>query len=240
MTNSTDFPPQLEALLRSLNEVERKRLSKIFASRSARAVHSSLDTELFVRDCYRSSAVMLTSVARYEGRTTMALILAAFTAALDNTRKVLLIDADVDSGRLGTIFNLPASNAGLCDVFDDAVSPNEAVHPTVLPNLFVTPLKSATNGAARFAPLKFQHFLNSIRDQFDLIVVDTPAGGQNRAVFSLGNIIKNVFLVVAYGGPTREQTGFLLDNLKRVEADIIGCVLNRREFVVPRFLYGVS
>ncbi len=230
--------PALEPLLRTAGERDRPWLRKVFHSRSAYAAYSALDTELFVRGQYTAGAVLLASVARREGRTTMSLILGSFTAALDATRRVLLIDADVDHGRLGEILGLAPTALGLSELFAGAATTNDCIHPTALPNLWVTPLAGAGNNSARLSPVQFQQFISEARQRFDLIVIDSPAGGENRTVLSLASIVKNVFLVIKYAGPTREQASFLLENLRRVDAEIIGCILNQRELVIPRFLYG--
>ena len=83
-----------------------------------------------------------------------------------------------------------------------------------------------------------EEFLAQARERFDLVVVDSPAASANRAILSIAKLAQQAIVVVRYGGPTREQVAALAADLKRSGVQVLGCVMNRREFVVPAFLYG--
>ena len=228
----------LEPLLRASSPHEKQWLNKLFKDPTSSEIYNALDNELFIRNSFSTGPILITSAMRGEGRTTIAMLLAVFSSAFDPSKKVLLVDADVDNGNLATTFGLKEASKGLNEFFNGEASVSECIYQTALPNLCLTPRSGNSEGAIRLSPKAFEVFIGEVRDKFDLVVVDSPAGGPNKAILSMANIIKNMFVVIKYGGPAREQVATLLSELNRVEAHVLGCILNQREFVVPRLLYG--
>lgn len=213
-------------------------LRQLLSSRESVGTFASLDNELFVRGGEDTRAIAIASCARREGRTTLALLLATHAAAADPTRRVLLVDADVAHGRLGETLGVDPAGPGLGDLFTAGASGASCIHATALGNLSVAPSARAGHAVSAIAPRVLEEFLTVARSQFDLVVIDTPAAGPDRTVLSVAKVAGHAILVVRYGGPTREQASNLVEDLKRAGVDILGCVMNRREYVVPPLFYG--
>ena len=213
-------------------------LRKLLTDREVAKAFGALDSELFVRGALPAHAVAVTSAARAEGRTTLALVLAAMTAAFDRTKRVLLVDGDIENGRLGAMFQLGSEAAGLADLFAGRAGPAQIIHASALANLSVAPSARPGTKVLGFAPKPFEGFLEEARSRFDLVVVDTPAGSASKAAFSIAKLVGHAILVVRYAGPTREQVGTFLADLERAGAEVIGCVMNRREYAIPSIFYG--
>jgi len=233
-----EIEARVQPLLKAASASDRSWLARLLCAPAAHAAFTALDNELFIRDQHVSGPLLIASASRGEGRTTLALLLAVMTCALDPTRRVLLVDADVDSGRLANMLGLPDASRGLGEWFDGGASLDECIHATALPNLWLTPLSGRPGRPIRLSPKSFHDFIDGVRNRFDLTVVDSPAGNQNRAILSMAAVIQTTLLVVKYGGPTSEQIVKLLGDLGRAGAQVLGCVLNQREYEVPKVFYG--
>jgi len=217
-----EIEARVQPLLKAASASDSGWLARLLCAPAAHAAFTALDNELFIRDQHVSGPLLIASASRGEGRTTLALLLAVMTCALDPTRRVLLVDADVDSGRLANMLGLSDASRGLGEWFDGGASLDECIHATALPNLWLTPLSGHPGRPIRLSPKSFHDFIDGVRNRFDLTVVDSPA----------------TLLVVKYGGPTSEQIVKLLGDLGRAGAQVLGCVLNQREYEVPKVFYG--
>lgn len=233
-----DIAQYVEPLLRASARQEEPWLRKLFRDPATYDTYSSLNNEFFLGGADFTGTLLVSSAARAEGRTTLAMLLAVLSGAFNPSWKVLLVDADVYNGRLAATFGLKGTNRGLRELFKGDASPAECFHPTALSNLWLTPRAKEPDQAVRISPKAFQAFIGEARSRFDCVIVDSPAGGSGMDVPLMASLVKNVLLVVKYGGPTYEQIQDLLANFKRVEARVLGAVLNQREYVVPRWLYG--
>ncbi|GER12842.1 polysaccharide biosynthesis tyrosine autokinase [Variovorax boronicumulans] len=89
-------------------------------------------------------------------------------------KRVLLIDADLRKGHLQKAFGLPRKG-GLADVLSGEMTPEQAIHAQVVPNLDVL-----TTGAYPFNPANMMlsstlgELLNDFSERYDLVVIDSP------------------------------------------------------------------
>jgi Mrp family chromosome partitioning ATPase len=236
--NGSHLAQRLAPLFAAAPDADRPWLRKLLLSPGALRACSSIETEMYMLDEQARGAVLFSSVARREGRSTFAMLYAALSCALDARRRVLLVDADLDHGRLGALLGVPAGSDGLAQAFASAPHAG-CIHPTALPNLWVAP-RSGGSDPVTLAPAAFAAFMDEARTRFDLVVVDSPAGGVNNAALAIAKAVRNTIVVVRYGGPTREQVASFLAGLERAGAQVIGSVLNEREYVVPASFYGVD
>ncbi|MEW6676496.1 MAG: hypothetical protein AB1421_01115 [Pseudomonadota bacterium] len=226
-------------LMAALPSATQSWLSTLLAHPAAQQVFTALENELFIRETPFEGPLLVCSATRGEGRTVLALLLAISAAGLDPSRRVLLVDGDTLHGHLGDVFGVPAAHPGLTEfVASPGISLADAVYPTAQANLAV--MTTGSNGLKPryLAPQAFERLIETARSAYDLIIVDTPAGGQNKGILSMARCVRDILLVVRYGGPTREQVQEFIAEARRAEARILGCVLNQREYVIPNLLYG--
>lgn len=226
-------------LLEVASSQDAKWLEILLSSREAIAIYSTLDSELFTLKEGDPKSLLLTSAVNGEGRTSISVLFAAFSAIQNRQRKVLLLDADLQSGSLADLFSMK-DQLGLFDLFnaDSDTDMGEFVHESALSNLWVTPLGEDGTGLGLLSPQIFQRFMEWANTEFDLVIVDGPAASSSKSVSTLAQIIHNCVLVLRYGGPTREQVADLTVELERVGVNVLGSILNQRELVIPGFLYG--
>lgn len=205
------------------------------AAESYRAF-TAIDNELFICDNPIDGPLLITSATGGEGRTSLALLLAVLAAVADTKRNVLLVDGDSTGNGVGKL--LGQTGKGLAEFMAEKATKDECVRATPLPNLQLVPWCEAIGPMPHFTARGFARFVDSVRTDHDLIVFDAPAAGQNKQVLSMARCIGSVLLVIRYSGPTREQVAEVVGELRRAKANILGCVLNQRELVIPDMLYG--
>lgn len=117
------------------------------------------------------AVICITSSQPGEGKTTLALWLAAEAAA---GRRVAVVDADLRRPRLGDLLDAP-NRPGLAEVLAGDATLDEALHDgpvTGLSLLSGAPLGGVA--AELLARPTLQTTIDALRDRFDLVVIDTP------------------------------------------------------------------
>jgi chromosome partitioning protein len=156
------------------------------------------------------------------GKTTTAVNLAA-AFALKNQR-TLLIDLDPQANTTLTFFSPEEITGSIYDVLSDQrLSVTQVVHPTKLANLCLVPAKIALaklegNLVAQFdAPYRLKDALGSAKNDFDLIVIDTPPA---LGIITVNALVAAHYLLVPIQASyySLEGTDDLLETLERIRA----------------------
>lgn len=142
----------------------------------AEAVRALLNQIALRRPADDKAALVLaiTSAVQGEGKTMLAVSLARIAALLD--QRVLLIDADMRLGRIHQVLQVPAM-PGLSDYLAGSAKHELELLCHVDP---VTPLKVLVCGRKGYQAGvllqsgDFRRAIKSLREKYDLIVVDTP------------------------------------------------------------------
>lgn len=142
-------------------------------------------------------------------------------------KKVLLVDADLQNGKLKERFGLKVSE-GLVEVLAETVSLESAICKTNIPGLEVLPAGvrlMCSEGV--FASERFSEFVRSVRALYDVVIVDAPSlQGTKDAVF-IGKVSDKVILTLEYRRHSMES---LVENLALLPKD------PSRAFVMNKYL----
>jgi capsular exopolysaccharide synthesis family protein len=177
----------------------------------------------FVDVEHRVQVLVVTSSVPGEGKSVTCSNLALSLAAAG--RQVLLIEADLRLPRISHYFGIDRS-VGLTDVLIGRASLEEVVRPipgtslTVLPSGHAPPNPSELLGSDSMRAV-----LAELRNQYDVIVVDTPpllpvADGAVAAAWADG-----VVLLVRTAKTPRQQVTLSLRSLSSVGARLVGSVM---------------
>jgi capsular exopolysaccharide synthesis family protein len=166
------------------------------------------------------------------GATTTATLMAATLASRKRSR-VLLVDANLRTPSLDLVFGI-TNAAGLTDVLADDKPADACIQPTRIDNLLVLP----TGGlpaypAAVFEPAAIQRFLEQVKPAFDFVIVDAAPVLQFPATCTLASHVDGVLLVVHADQTSVDDARRAKVELERVNAGVLGVVLNRRQDYTP-------
>ncbi len=172
--------------------------------------------------------LVVTSAAPGEGKTLTAANLAV-TLAYDGLR-VLLVDCDIRRPRVHGMFQLPRA-PGLMELLTASSAPGTpplpAIRDTSIAGLSVLPCGALPSNAANLlSGTRMRHLLQELREQFDIIVLDTPPVLATADAGIVASLTDGVLLVVRAGTTDRNAAQRAYQQLANVGAHVIGTVLN--------------
>jgi capsular exopolysaccharide synthesis family protein len=168
--------------------------------------------------------ILVTSAEPLEGKTTTAVNL-SIAYAHDN-RRVLLIDGNAYRPSLHQSFST-TNDIGLSNILFQSFSLEEAVRDVGIRNLSV--LTSGPFLSSSSNPLEaglIASFLQKARAEYDVVIIDSPALLALTDTSILAVNCDGILLVVHSVISRREKALQAKLLLERLDAPIIGCVLN--------------
>lgn len=136
---------------------------------SLRSLRTSLH---FAKLEAKNNIMMITGPSPGIGKSFVSANLAVIMAQAG--QKVLLIDADMRKGYVNRMFRKPTQN-GLSELLAARITSNEAIHETEVPNLhLISRGQVPPNPSELLMHANFSSLLDSVKDQYDLVIIDTP------------------------------------------------------------------
>lgn len=171
-----------------------------------------------------------------EGASTVAANLARVLARPGNEH-VLLVDADIRHPSVHQIFETTLS-PGLSDILADGQSIDDVILPSPVQNLHILSA-GAINGdlSEVFDSERFAGILNSIKKNYQYVVIDLPAVNEASWALRLAKLCDGVGLVVEAERSRWEVAQKTKELLEQSKAKIIGVIVNKRRFYIPHWLY---
>jgi capsular exopolysaccharide synthesis family protein len=194
---------------------------KSAAAECLRAVRTNL---LFMSPDKPLRKLLVTSSGPQEGKTTTATSLAITMAGSGN--RVLLVDADMRRPRLHRIFGV-RNDVGLSSLILGEGRLTETLCETAIPALFVLPCGPVPpNPAELLHTAAFQKLLAEMAERFDRVIVDSPPVGVVADAAVMSTHVDGTVLVLKAGRTSREVARKAVRQLRDVNANILGAVLN--------------
>jgi capsular exopolysaccharide synthesis family protein len=194
----------------------------------AEAFRSALTSILFIgENGTRPRVLAFTSANATDGKTTVVSNLAI--AAAEIRHKVLIIDADLRRPRMHQIFDLP-NERGLSDLLQQDLTDDVAkalIKPTEVPGLHVLTAGVPTHAAANllYSP-NLATLVKRFKDQYDMVLIDTPPMLQITDARILGRVSDAVLLVARAGQTPRDASRSINERLGDDRIRVLGTVLN--------------
>jgi polysaccharide biosynthesis transport protein len=180
--------------------------------------------------------IMVTSALPQEGKTTTSINCAVVLA--QKGIRVLLIDADLRRPSIHKTLGM-GPRTGLSNVLTGSIQLEQAITRTsILPGLDV--LAAGTpppNPAELLASTNMRDVLAQLREQYDHIVVDTPPSLSVTDAVVLSPRADAVVLVIRSGQTTKQALRRSRDILGRVNAKVVGVLLNAVDLSSPDYYY---
>lgn len=180
--------------------------------------------------------LLVTSSVPDEGKTAVAINLAMAEA---QTKRVLLIDADLRRPSLGAKLGLDPAKPGLTDLLSGAASFAECLQRVEGSSLYVI-----TSGQIPLNPLemilshRFQQLVKALAGTCDVLVVDSPPVHLVSDAVVLSKLATGVLFVVKADSTPYPLVRRCLRALEEVEANIFGITLNQLDFRKAERYYG--
>ena len=169
--------------------------------------------------------ILITSPNPGEGKTTTAINTAI--ALCQTGAQVLIIDADLRHPRIHKVF-AEGNGAGLSTFLSGSAALESTIQKTEIPNLcYMSSGPIPPNPSELIGSNLFKSMMESLRQKFDHILVDSPPalGFSDSIILSIS--VDGVILVVAGGKTPRETLQRAKETLRQVNAKILGVVINR-------------
>lgn len=188
---------------------------------------SSIDQEL--------QTIIVTSSGPAEGKSTTTANLAVVFA--QQGKRVLLIDSDLRKPTVHYTFRLE-NHVGLSNVLTRQSTLQEAVKETAQEKLWV--LSSGPippNPSELLGSKGMQVLLEQAKEEYDVIILDTPPVLAVTDAQVLSNIADGVVLVVSSGKTETESAKKAKELLDSAKAKILGVVLNNKKAEDSQYYY---
>jgi capsular exopolysaccharide synthesis family protein len=202
------------------------------------AVRSLRNSILLTDFDRRLRSVLMTSASPSEGKTTVAVHLAAVHA--EQHHRTLLIDGDLRRPSVHKFFEIPNS-LGLSRVLSNGFPWRDAlVQPSPGSDLYILPAGPGTRRAADLVGKELPQLLEEAAEEFDLIILDAPPLLGFPEPLQMAAAVDGVIVVTRAGQTNRTAVATLLHTLSRLRATVVGLVLNevRKEMSHSYYYYG--
>ena len=170
-------------------------------------------------------SIMVTSSGAGEGKSFIISNLAVAMAQNDN--KIIIIDADLRKPMQHRFYDM-TNFEGLSSVLTGEISFTEAKRETNIDNIqLISTGVIPPNPAELLDSKKMQEVINKAKEEADIVLIDSPPIIPVTDAMLLSKSVDGVLLVVASHETEREMLVKAKEQLDRVDANILGTVLNK-------------
>jgi capsular exopolysaccharide synthesis family protein len=186
----------------------------------------------------RGRVIAIMASRRGEGVSAVSANLAA-AMSRSGAGPVLLMDANPTSPSQDRIFQVKASR-GLFDALSNGHECSNLIRSLPVENLSLLPAGTANGHRLEGPdPTELGKMLNELRKKYRFIVIDVPPVADVNWAVRLAGVCDGVGLVVEAEKSRWEAAQATKEQLLMSKANILGVVLNKRQFSIPGWLYGV-
>lgn len=193
-------------------------ISEAFRTLRTNIQFSNIDEDL--------KTIIVTSSGSSEGKSVMSSNLGATMA--ENDKRVLLIDCDLRKPRVHKVFNI-SNLYGLTNVLVGDKRLEDVMYTHASFNKFniLSSGPIPPNPSELLGSKKIREFLDRVKEDYDIIILDSPPVGLVTDSAVLSTIVDGVLLVGAVGQVEIDHLKRSKDLLDKVNANIIGVILNK-------------
>jgi protein-tyrosine kinase len=181
--------------------------------------------------------IYVTSCFNSEGKTTTSLSVAHALSA-DGTKRVLLVDGNQRSPMIHKLYGTQIS-PGLMDLIDSNTDFELLFKQTEHKNLFILPFGSISpDGQNRLTEDMLKHRLGAISEKFDFTIFDGNSVLGTSDTLIIAHIFDGVLIVVECEKTKWEVVQMVSERIGATGGTVLGIVLNKRKYYIPKILYG--
>lgn len=194
---------------------------KSTASEAYRGIRTGI---LFSSAEHQPQVISVTSSGPEEGKT-LTLINLAVTMAQSGS-KVIILDCDMRKPRLHALFGV-SREIGMSNILVGGSSVKDAIKNTEIPNLDIIPCGPIPpNPSEILGSKRMESVLELLGKNYTRILLDSPPVTAVTDAVVLAKAVDGVLVVVRAGETPREIVQNGVENLRGVNANILGAILN--------------
>jgi capsular exopolysaccharide synthesis family protein len=180
--------------------------------------------------------VVVTSSVPEEGKTTVSYNLAC---ALGQVKRVLLIDADMRRPKIAKLIGLDARAPGLADLVAGQAQVSDCVVHQQKAGIHVLPAGTVPpNPLELISSKRFSDVVTKLKEAFDIVIFDSAPLQLVSDSLVLSTFASEVIYVVKADATPYQVAQNGLKRLRRVDAPILGVVLNQLDIEKAEKYYG--
>lgn len=179
--------------------------------------------------------IMVTSPQPKDGKSTTAYWMAVSLAQMG--KKVLLIDADMRNPSLHTILGIKRTD-GLSDLIVGDITSEQAVRSTDFKNVHMIPAgQPIRDPAESLASKRFSSLLATFRDEYDIVIIDTPPVLPVADATLLCPKVDVALMIGRCGNTEKRALTHALAQLRRAKPKTLGVIANGAGMRGDRYYY---
>jgi capsular exopolysaccharide synthesis family protein len=171
--------------------------------------------------------ILVTSSSPGEGKSTTAANLGIVLSQQES--RVLLVDTDLRKPTMHFSFQVP-NQTGFTNVVTGQKKFRAAAVSTSISNLDILPSGPVPpNPSELLSSRRMKTFVEEISRLYDYIIFDAPPVNAVTDAKVLAGMVDGTVLVIRSGGTEEAEAKKAVESLKKVEANLLGAVLNDRD-----------
>lgn len=182
-----------------------------------------------------AKTIVMTSVLPHEGKSTLSIFLGI--AMAESGQRTLLVDCDCRRPMLQNYLKVRPEYK-LMDVLRKQVFAEDAIVETGVPQLELLSSSRLANPVEILGSERFQSVLESLRETYDVILLDTPPLGSFIESAILASKSDGVVLALQPGSTDIRAAQDVLEQLEKAKAHVLGVVLNGVELTGSDYYYS--
>lgn len=197
----------------------------------------SLRTSLhFARLEAKNNILMISGPSPGVGKSFVSANLGAIMAQAG--QRVLLIDADMRKGYLNKLFKLPAEN-GLSELLATRITSKDAIYQTEVEGLQVVPRgQIPPNPSELLMHANFTSFLDNVKDEYDIVIVDTPPILAVTDAAIVGRQVGMSLIVTRFAVNAAKEIEVAIRRFEHNDIQLKGAIFNAVEKKAAAYGYG--
>lgn len=154
----------------------------------------------------------------------------------DNQKKILVIDANLRSPLMHSVFNV-SNSPGLTDLIEGGVSVNEIIRDITSNLYIITAGHAEFNPSAILSSAKLSEMIQTLKAHFEVILFSgADLKNYTDSVMFSSNI--DAYILIVNDGKVKCQVlKYAISPLEQKQANILGIILNNREMAIPKVIY---
>ncbi|MAG65349.1 MAG: tyrosine-protein kinase [Pseudomonadales bacterium] len=197
----------------------------------------SLRTSLhFARLEAKNNILMISGPSPGVGKSFVSANLGAIMAQAG--QRVLLIDADMRKGYLHKLFKLSAEN-GLSELLATRITSNDAIYKTEVEGLDIVPRgQIPPNPSELLMHANFTSFLDNVKDEYDIVIVDTPPILAVTDAAIVGRQVGMSLIVTRFAVNAAREIEIAMRRFEQNDIHLKGAIFNAVEKKSSAYGYG--